>query len=240
MSFDAVLSRVSGKQKTLSVYNADLAPAVRRRIEEYFEPQQVRLRSASTDDGLPRNFAILHNDDEFVAAASVETLAHALDVDTGINAARTVEDVDYPEILAHIDNTTFTEYGKRRMIIASREIETQAWDVRSGELHTGFQRLSLIASQRRVYSKLSESPVDVHVYGEPDVEVPERPGLNVHASEDEEIATSWFVVYDGDGDDERKCALLATEVRDNEYTGFWTYDADLVGELLQYIRATYA
>ena len=96
-TFESVLSRVSGRRKTLSVYNADLSPEARRRIEAYFEPQQVRLRSAGTDDGRPRNFAVLHDGDEFVAAADLSTLAGALDVESGVHAAANVDEVEYPE-----------------------------------------------------------------------------------------------------------------------------------------------
>ncbi len=239
MSFTAFIDRVDGRKRTLSLYNVDVPKERIDGIEAFFRPQQVQLRRSSTDDGCPRNFAVLHENEEFIAASGIEELAVALDFEKGIYGSETVADVEYTEILRHVDNTTFSGYDKRRMIIASREIEMQAWNAGRGQLHVGFQRLPLLSSQDQVYSKLADSAVGVHVYGRPDGVAPEWQGLSVYPSDADEIADSWFVVFDGNGDDERKCAFLGTEVRDDEYTGFWTYDAAIVDELLRYITTTY-
>lgn len=50
---------------------------------------------------------------------------------------------------------------------------------------------------------------------------------------------SWFVVHDGDGDDDRKAALIAEEIGDNEDRGSWTFEPRLVDEVLGYLENTY-
>jgi len=162
-----------------------------------------------------------------------------VDIETGLHTATDLDEFEYPDVLRSVDNTTFSELGKRRMIMASREIEKRAWDVGDGQLHTGFQRLSLVESQRRIYRKLGESPVETHVYGLPNGEVPDTVDVTVHGIDTDEIARSWFVLFDGGGDDDEKCGLLAQEVGENVYSGFWTYRSDLVDEMLAHLTATY-
>lgn len=88
-----------------------------------------------------------------------------------------------------------------------------------------------------MYERLTDSALDVHVYGVPDAD-PELP-VTVHAGEGEELRRGWFVVHDGDGNDGWKAALIAHEVGENTYSGFWTFDPDTVDDLLAYLRATY-
>jgi hypothetical protein len=54
-----------------------------------------------------------------------------------------------------------------------------------------------------------------------------------------EIANSWFVVYDGNGDPDQQAALLAFETGANEYDGFWTYDSDIASRLDAYLTERY-
>lgn len=64
----------------------------------------------------------------------------------------------------HVETTTFVSYDKRRMILASREIEERAWRAGGGRLYAGFQRLSRLRPQWPVYGNLTAA-VDVRVYG---------------------------------------------------------------------------
>ncbi|MFW5937486.1 MAG: DICT sensory domain-containing protein [Halanaeroarchaeum sp.] len=233
-----IIDRVEGTKRTLTLYNVDVEDAALRAIASYFEPQLVTLRRASTDDGLPRNFAVLHDGEAFVAAEDVVTLARYLVGSNAIHRHRP-DELAYPEILEHVDDSTFSEYGRREMIIASREVEKRAWRRRTGTLHAGFQRLSIAATQRETYRRLAETPLDVHVYGQPDHDLGDASPVTIHASRREEIGASWFVVYDGDGDESEKVALLAREAGEDAFVGFWTYDPALVDEILQYLASTY-
>ncbi|WP_136715381.1 DICT sensory domain-containing protein [Halorientalis salina] len=238
MSFREIIESVNGSRSTVTLFNLDAPPSAVEQVASYLEPQQVRFTRDTSEKGRPANFVVLHDDGDFVAASDFADVYEHVDIEGGLHRRQDL-DFEYPEVLGHIDNTTFSEFGKRRMIIASREIEKRAWDAGRGTLYTGFQRLSLVASQERIYRKLGESPVETHVYGLPNADVPDSVDVHVHGIDDEEIGRSWFVLYDGDGDDDEKCGLLAEEVGPNVYSGFWTYRADFVDEMLAYLTETY-
>ncbi|WP_424019146.1 DICT sensory domain-containing protein [Halorientalis pallida] len=249
MTLREIIERVNRSQETLTLLNPDVPPAATGRIRDYLDAQHVRVRTDETDSGTPKNVAILHDDGEFRAASDLRDLAERADVESAMAAE--FEDVPTPDVLTAIDDRTFTEFGKRRMIVASREIEKLAYNTGGGNLYSGFQRLSLVKSQHRIYEKLGESAVDVHVFGYPDWDVPESLGVDVYPTETEEIGRTWFVVFDGGasatpegtggagaggGNDDAKGALLAEEVGENVYSGFWTYRASIVDEIIARLR----
>ncbi len=125
------------------------------------------------------------------------------------------------------------------MSVASQEIEKRAWPTGDGAVDAGFRSLSLLADQESVYGTLADSGVETHDFGVPDWSPPASLGVVPHGLDDEEIAESWFLVFDGAGDPDRKCALLAREVRDNHYGGFWTYRADVVNRIGAHIYETH-
>ncbi|MFD1587543.1 DICT sensory domain-containing protein [Halorientalis brevis] len=239
MSFREIIDSVNGSRNTITLFNVDAPPRAVEQVANYLEPQQVRFVSDTSEKGRPTNFVVLHDDGEFVAASDFRDVYSHVDIETGLHTATELGEFEYPDVLRHVDDTTFSEFGKRRMIIASREIEKRAWDVGDGQLHTGFQRLSLVESQHRIYRKLGESEVETHVYGVSDAAVSDAIDVNVHGIDSDEIARSWFVLFDGDGDDREKCGLLAQEVGENVYSGFWTYRAGLVDEMLAHLTATH-
>jgi hypothetical protein len=235
-SLSRIVAAVTADAYTLSLFNYEGPTERKDSVTSYFGPQSVQIREVRTPSESPTNYAVLHDGDEFVAAASVETLHDHITGEHLFDSDGTGQ-VERPPILDHVDNRTFTSYGRQRMILASREMELRAWRHGTGELHAGFQRLSLLRSQRAVYDKLRESDIDVHVYGEPDAEVP--PGVYEHASEDEEIVGSWFVVYDGGGCDTNSCAMVAVEQDDGTFSGCWTFETALVERTLDRLRAEY-
>jgi len=239
MSFREIIESVNGSRSTLTLFNVDAPPAVVDQVAAHLEQQQVRLRTDSSERGTPTNFAVLSQDGEFVAASDLRDVYEHVDVETGLHTETDLDEFAYPDVLRAIDNTTFSEFGKRRMIMASREIEKRAWEVGAGELHTGFQRLSMLAGQERIYRKLGESPIETHVYGRPADGLPVDLDVSVHGIDEEEIGRTWFLLFDGAGTDDEKCGLLAEEVGDDVYSGFWTYEADLVDEIFAHLRSTY-
>jgi len=58
--------------------------------------------------------------------------------------------------------------------------------------------------------------------------VPDLGDGTVHAVETDEIAQTWFVVFDGGGNPTQKSALLAHERRPGQFYGVWTYDGVIV------------
>jgi len=76
----------------------------------------------------------------------------------------------------------------------------------------------------------------------PDIDPPANSTFQLHLDRSEEIATSWFVVFDDGSDDEsatQKCALLAEEREPREFYGFWTYDPVTVDYIVDHLESRY-
>jgi len=235
-SIESLVARVEGGGRTLTVVDPDSEDVVDR-LRDYFGPQRITVTVAEGGDALPENFAVLHEAGEVVSASNLADVDAVLAFEAGIVTDPDFERDDYPEVFKHADTTTFTSYDKRRMIIASREVELAAYDAGAGELRAGFQQLSRMEDQWHVYEQLSESGLDVHVYGLPDWDRPRDLSLTLHTNDHPEVRDSWFVVYDGNGRDTRKTALVAYEQDDGTFHGFWTYDAGIVDEMVDYLHA---
>jgi DICT domain-containing protein len=224
MSLRRLIDRVRSREKTLTVYappNAGVVDAVR----EHFASQHVAVEHEPTTDAAPH--AVLADDGEYLASVGVD----ALDALAAAEPHPIGEDAPYRPLLEHLDRTTFSSYSREQMTQASREIEDRAWRANGGQLHTGFQRLSNVKPQLDTYETIAESDVDVHVYGVPDADLGDVP-FAVHAEDSDELAATWFVVFDGGGDRQQSSALLAKEEPDGGFYGFWTYDPALVEEAL--------
>ncbi|WP_255196381.1 DICT sensory domain-containing protein [Halorarius litoreus] len=234
MSLTELIEGVEAHEKTLRVFNAD--PEVVDTLRVQFGDRNLTVVGESTPSGQPSAFVVLSQDDEFVTAASVaEVLVDDAEADPGFSAD------SYRPILDHLDETLFTSYDTQQMISASREIEDRAWRLGKGELHAGFQKLSILAPQMDVYERLAEKEgLDVHAYAAPDADVPRHDtDMTIHVERSDEIRRSWFVVYDGGGVDVNKCALLAEERESRAFYGFWTYDPDTVDWLVDYLGKAY-
>jgi len=223
MDLRDVLAAVESEAKTLVVRapTDDMVADVR----EYFSSQNVDVEYGELTTGHP-HVAVTADGEDLVTvdARAVERFV------TGTEPRELGEDPLYQPLLEHLDRTTFTSYDRAQMLRASREVEDRAWRGRTGQLHAGFQRLSNVASQRRAYELLTETDLDVHLYGEDDATI--DLDATVHASDDPDITSTWFVVYDGGRDDDQKSALLAEERAPGEFYGFWTYDETIVDDLL--------
>ncbi|WP_121822330.1 DICT sensory domain-containing protein [Halostella salina] len=239
MSLRDVIADVESQRKTLTVFNPAPDSAVESDLRSYFADRNVEIRTEETDTGRPAGFAVLYRDETFLTATSTDALRELMDDlpsndgDLGVDAAA------HADVLRHLRETTFTSYSIRRMVAASREIEDRAWRVGDGRLYAGFQYVSTLDGQSDVYRDLAERPLDVHVYATPDEDPPELTGVTVHAEDDPEIERSWFVVFDGAGSDDRKCALLAEERGDREFYGFWTYDPPVVDRIVDHLKRRY-
>ncbi|MFB6205273.1 MAG: DICT sensory domain-containing protein [Haloglomus sp.] len=241
MSLTELISGVEDHEKRLTVFNTDEETV--GAVREQFRDRNLSVVGDRSRSGRPGSFVVLSKredvEDEFVTATSVE------DVLSNPGADDPDEDDDEADrhhpILDHLDETMFTSYDTRQMVTASREIEDRAWRLGAGSLHAGFQQLSILADQMDVYTRLaSQEDLDVHAYACPDTEVPDHDtDLTIHVERAEEIAKSWFVVYDGNGVDVNKCALLAEEREDRAFYGFWTYDPDTVDWLVEYLEGAY-
>lgn len=197
-------------------------------VEEYLGRHDVEIVREDAP-GSESNVLVVESDGETLARdglRSVERFAEA-------PPAAGYEDARIPPVVEHLDDTRFQSYDKRQMILASRIGEFRAWNRGAGELHAGFQHLSKVDLQRTVYDQLVRSDVEVNVYGMDDWDRTRDAGMNVHVTNDDEVREHWWVVYDGDGREEDKYALIAQEQSPQEWFGFWTYGSSTVDRLLE-------
>ncbi|WP_331232785.1 DICT sensory domain-containing protein [Natronorarus salvus] len=232
MSLLELISGVEEHEQTLTVFNAD--EATTRALSERFSDRNLVVRPGTAEGG-PETFAALERDGEFVAGTSVATM---LAEDEAFSPAFDPE--SYRPILDELDESVFTSYSMRQMIAASREIEDRAWRIGRGELHSGFQRVSILERTLDVYERLGEREgLSVHGYASPDADPPRQDSFTLHLERASEIERTWFVAYDGGGVDENKCALLAEEREPREFYGFWTYDPETVDYIVDHLKRSY-
>lgn len=235
MSLTELIRGVENHEKTLIVFNSD--SDVVETLRAQFGDRNLTVKRDRTER-TPASFVVLSSDDEFVTAASLPSV---LADETSQDTEPEFDDETYRPILDHLDETMFTSYDTDQMVAASREIEDRAWRLGNGELHAGFQKLSILGPQMDVYERLaSKDGLDVHAYAAPDADVPEHDSpLTINVERADEIRESWFVLYDGAGIDVNKCALLAEEREPRSFYGFWTYDSETVDWILDYLRQSY-
>ncbi len=232
MSLLELIAGVEAHEQTLTVFNADEATV--EALRERFRDRNIVVRSGTAEGG-PDAFAVLERDGEFVTGTTVHTM-----LDEGEEFSPAFDPESYRPILDELDGTVFTSYSMRQMIAASREIEDRAWRIGRGELHSGFQRVSILERTLDVYERLGEREgLTVHGYASPDTEPPRQDSFTLHLEEVDEIERSWFVAYDGGGVDENKSALLAEEREPREFYGFWSYDPGTVDYIIDHLKRSY-
>lgn len=233
MSLRELIGGVESHETTLTVFNAD--ERVVEDLRERFADRNVTVAAERTPSGKPSAFLTVSEDGTVVDATSVTDLQAWLAGDSPADLGLET----FQPVLDALDETMFTSWNTERMVAASREVEDRAWRVGSGRLHAGFQTVETLQGERTVYERLANSDLDVHVYAEPTSKPTPFEGLTLHLDRSEEIARSWFVVFDGDGDDDKKCALLAEERTPRSFFGFWTYDPATVDWILSHLDSTY-
>lgn len=238
MGLHQVIETIRAFEKELAVFNLDPSDSIPADLATYFETQNVRVTTHRTSSGAP-TVAVLSNGGEVLEVVSTDLLRAFVERSSSHSEGVGVSDGAYRPILRHLKETTFTAYDTEQMLYASREIEDRARRTGNGTIHAGFQRCSVLDDQRAIYADLDRRGVDVHVYGVPDAAPPDIGGGRIHAVETDEIAATWFVVFDGGGNESRKCALLAEERTGDTFYGAWTYDAGIVDAVVDYLGRTY-
>jgi len=236
MDINRAIEYIRGHRKELTLFNLD-DPSVAGELASLFETQNLRIGTARTASGRPREVAVLSSASGVLAVVAVAELRELV---SGVPTAADVgiADSEYADVLRPLKETTFTSYDKEELLYASREIEDRARRVGSGTIHAGFQRVSVMAEQQQIYRDLARRGVDVHGYGLPDAPVPDFGSGRIHTTDAAEVEQSWFVIFDGGGQPTQKTALIA-EQRDDDWFGAWTYDAGIVDSLCTHFETTY-
>lgn len=238
MTLGDFVADVAKRRKTMVVYASDGAPDVASDVAAHFESRNVSVVHESIPAGGPDGFVVLRDEDGFVGAFSIETIAELLDPPLFRPTYRTDVSDPWRSLYEILDNTLFASFGRRQLLGATREIENRAWRIGAGTLRVGFQSVDALAAQVKVYRRLAEqTDLAIHAFVEAgDEAVPAPDGVELFRSQGTEIGDFWFLVYDAAGDPLNACALLAEERSDGAYYGFWTYDDDRVAALSTYLR----
>jgi hypothetical protein len=250
MGISEFIDAFDDREKTITVLNRESVDPLYRMLEDMFDSDAVTVTETDASEaGAPGDVVLLQDEQTGTLAVSrmdeVSDTLLLVNSDLYVTGTVPVEDVETPEVVAHLSNVTFTVEDKQKFLLIhiSRHIESLALGTDGGTLHSSFQQLSRIRDERgteSAYRTLAESDVDTHVYGVGGWEPPSFvDDLTVHAGDTEELRTSWFVVYDGDGKDDRKAALVAEEIDPNTYRGYWTFEPRLVDDILAHLEATY-
>lgn len=238
MSLSARIEYVRDKEKTLVVFNPPADSTLVADLGDYFDTQNVVVTGKQTSSGQPENVAVLRRDGDVLASVPTAKLEELL-AGGGIRESGVgIDDAEYQEVLQHLKETTFTSYSKSQMVTISHEIEDRAMRVNEGQLYTGFQKPWKLNDQADRYERLATTSLDVHTFTVPGESV-EIEGLTHHTDPTDEIERSWFVVFDGGGDDAYKTGLLATEEAPNRFYGFWSDDPELVDSIREYLDTAY-
>lgn len=238
MSLIEIIAGVESHEKTLTVVNPTANPELGKTLREKLRDRNVRIATETTKSGTPANFAVLSRDGDFETAFPLAALEAIVNPEPGDDNLGW-DDETYRPVLQRLDETMFTSRSTKEMVAASREIEDRAWRLGKGTLHAGFQYLSTLEGELPVYERLGTKGIEVHAYATPDADIPEHEGFTLHLERAAEIKRTWFVIYDGAGNDLHKSALLAEERAPREFYGFWTYDPTTVDWILSYLNDTY-
>lgn len=240
MSFAAMIDAMTATDVQLCVYNYDGPDAAVADIASYFDidPDEVS-RKRVTDR--PNGVVVITVGGDSLEA-HIATLRSAV-----MTTAEVIRNADPNEplpsdLLVSLDNATFTSHDRRRLLVTSRHIERRIHRVGGGTLYACFQRLSRLANDLpslAYYDLLANAGVDVYVYGIPDEAVETADGITAVEVENDEIASTWMIAFDGDGSDDEKAALVAREEAPNDWRGFWTFDPITVDDVIEYTTTTY-
>ena len=246
-ALETILTAADLPERTLAVVGEEQPGPVMDLFEEAFGSLDIELTErdidADIDDGV-----VLVEDDDVVATSSMDSIRNAVllvNSDLYTTGLSGIERRDAPEVLTELDGAVYTLRGfpastkeKLLLIVISRYIERRALEARGGRLDVAFQKLSRIEDEygtERIYERLADSAVEVHVYGVPDSYPTDIDGLWTHTGHSEAYRRSWFVVFSPPDERAEPAALFALETDRNVWRSTWTYDPDRVTEIRRHI-----
>ena len=230
---------VDADRKRIAVYAPD--EEVASDVEAQFSSRNVEITIHPLPASQAPGFIVVRDAlGEFTGALGLDTLQKIVAPDT--HPPWVLDDaIDSEELFRFLQNTLFASYDRQQMLGATREIEDRAWRSASGTLYVGFQNEKAFEQQRDVYERfVTQTDLDVTIFIDGDwqngtEEVP----YTVIADAGDEIGAYWFVLFDGGENERNACGLLAEERAPDSFYGFWTYEVDLVWDLMEYLRRTY-
>lgn len=241
-----ILEQLPDDQYTIRVAPDASIVSIGDSLTRLFEEQPVSVTEGSSEQP---NDIVVAQDDEVLAASSADALLSTIfliNSDTYMTGSREFAETEYPDVLKALEETPFRLRGypesdseKLLLIVMSRAIEQLAHAAGTGTLRVGLQAFSRLADEpgtHRVYEKLSETDLDVHVYGIEDTSIPPEFGFTPHAGTSQFYRHSWFVAFQPSSIEDQSAGLFAVEREPNDWEGFWTFQQQRVDSIDREIK----
>lgn len=249
MGLERFLDITETPARSIGVINRTQPEPFQQLVEKLFTNQDISVSENTLSEYDDNTVALLENG-TVVETSPLRELQDAIlliNSDLFITGTRTLEGTTLPAVLEGLSGTRFQLKGypksdteKLLLILISRHIEKRAFETGAGTLRSSFQRLSRLDDEqgtRRVYERVADTDVDVHLYGQPDWTPPPDFQVTVHGGYTRDFRDSWFVIHSPpDGADKSPSALLAIETSKQTWDGFWTYKPNIVDQLTTYIK----
>ena len=248
------IDEVPTSEKTLLLLNRTGPEPLATLLKNAFATQDVTVAERQVPNGTD-DLICLIDEGRVVTTSPFERLKASfllVNVDRYRTGARPVDPERFPDVLTGLNDVEFTVRGfpasnkeKLLLTLISRFIEHLALSTGTGQLHTTFQRLSLLDDEygtKTLYEWLGESDVETHVYGvADDPTVVSDLDLSVHSDNTAPYRRSWVLAFraaEGTTVGDRlptHAAMVAIQTGSNVYRGLWTYDSARVNRVLAYI-----
>lgn len=248
-SLRGFFEKIKTPDRHLVVLNQEAEYPVRKLLDAMLDGQPVSIEDLDIGEEETDTVALFEDDDILARSTLDELLESVLLINSDLykTGAIDLREITLPDVLQGLDEVPFRLRGypasnkeKLLLISISRVIERIAAETNGGRLRASFQRLSRLNDERgtySVYETLSNSGVDVHLYGVGDADPADDLPVTVHTGTSYPYRRSWFVVFRPPTDAEISdpAALLALEDEPNVWDGFWTFRQPLVEEIETYI-----
>jgi hypothetical protein len=226
---EAIVASASGIDAMFGATNIDFSSGIVGEVEE--------------------DTVVLFNDGEVVTTSPSREFTYLIDQLTPIGEQIgdvALETLSLPSVLVALANESIrvdsfsTGHQDLLFRIVCRCIEAQSWNQRHGQLRVGVQYLSRLTDTEgstmcTVAEQLAETNVQVHMYGILDTNSSLSFNLTVHGGWTDDFARNWFVIYQSPSL-ATTAAFIANELERGGWRGTWTFDADQVKQVTNYLK----
>ena len=224
---DTLIADLQDRDHHCTVYRSGDPPE----IEQWLANHGVAIESRLLPPDGPSPFIEIKVNDEVVGVVGIEAVEGLIEPPIVRPGERDEISEGYRVLFEILEKTVVSGMSRREFLAVSREIEDRAFRVGEGTLRVSFQTLSNFESQLDVYRTLAtETDLTIHIIGVEDWTPPAFAGITYHAEAVQGFEPYWALAFDGGADGTQACGLVAEELSDG-YTGFWTSDSSIVGEI---------
>ena len=238
-SLREVFERVERRQKTLEIYTDD--DTLADELETQFATRNVRIERHPSRPVGGRGFVVVRDaTGRFQTAVGLSQLEAMVSPEIHPPWRLEETDTDMATLFDFLENTIFTSYSRRQLLVVTREIEERAWRTDSGTMYIGFQRSGAFNRQASVYNRFArERDVTIRIYVADEWTAETADAIRVISDTGGELGQFWFVLFDGGSSPQSASGLLAEERTPGRYYGFWTDDPERVETISGYLETTY-